>query len=489
LLLDNRDLFFFRETEAMAEILGIFSATLTIAELSIEVARLLYKVADEAGSAADEIKSFASIVSSFHPIVTLALVSLEQHRSNDTNSKEVRAIMDDSSIKDGLEQQSVHIGSCLRNVKEKLQQLSESKLNWWKKVVWIVWRKPDVLELIPLMESMKSNLVVVLGVLNLQITSQEGVTRETQLVSFLKLNKYSNNKSFRNCVEVMLREAVFGLRREVATSNTIVSPNVGSSVASGQSALIGHASHLVDGNQENKRRRKRRSSVFYGTSRTLSMHGNDSNKLHPRRKSRTSSHSEDSVEHSTQNSHSGSKKPDKTKTTPDISKLVPQVTPQTHGEARSSPSHRNSKANGSLISQENILKVDSLDQTFWVQGQIVTSQRRVNSTIYLEDNSNQNYISRAFAEQLNLDIKTVNEDEEPVFVEYEDCQRERCFGKVELQWQWLKVPNDGRATVGIPMEAEAFVCENLCREESILVLGKSFPGKQHYVRDYNGHIT
>jgi hypothetical protein len=157
--------------EAFA-LLGAFSAILQIADSSITVANLLRRVAREAGSAADDIQSFASILSSFRSIIAMAFVTVEEHCSKGNHSQAVRTL-EDKKVLEMLKIQSKYIKKRLDAIGKKLEQLDESKLNWWRRVVWVLYRKPEMLELSPQMDCMKSNLLVVIAVLQLESSSQE----------------------------------------------------------------------------------------------------------------------------------------------------------------------------------------------------------------------------------------------------------------------------------------------------------------------------
>ncbi|KAF8854547.1 hypothetical protein BDZ45DRAFT_805694 [Acephala macrosclerotiorum] len=475
--------------EAFA-LLGALSAILQIADSSRMVANLLRRVAREAGSATDDIQSFASILSSFQSIVAMAFVTVEKHCSKGNNSQAVRTL-EDKKVLEMLTIQSKYIEKRLEGIGKKLEQLDESKLNWWKKAVWVLYRKPELLELSPQMDCMKSNLLVVIAVLQLDSSSQE------------QRSEYATKKE--NYLQTMLQDAISEIRA-ISRTNTIASlsearltavsegrnklieiatPLVDDSILAGYSLTSSSLSKGYDGYRAQKPRRKHRPSDSFGSVGPLPTNGSQHAELKTRTKNTQHvSHSTDSMRHMIQDRHPQSKRSNQTKTetvSPSITKSVEHVRQVELDDAVASSSHVNPKNDENLAAvcrTKNVLKLNSLDKTVSDNGYIETPKGRIPTKLYYEEYSGQNYISSYFAGQLGLEIELLRAGDEEVWIEREDGGTEKCFGKVKLKW------NRASASVGnsvrIPIESQFFVYDDLGENRKILILGDSFPGKKRY---------
>jgi hypothetical protein len=152
----------------MAKIGGLASGTKTIFQVggaATKISRILYRVARKAGCASDDIHAFATDIGSFASIIGVAHIALRRHSSNNRRTP-VLDYIDNSKALERIVTQSKRIVNQIEIVKPKIRKVP-SKIQLWTLIKWMAL-KSAVEALSPKMEMVKTNLLVVINVLQLE---------------------------------------------------------------------------------------------------------------------------------------------------------------------------------------------------------------------------------------------------------------------------------------------------------------------------------
>jgi hypothetical protein len=154
--------------EAIALVGSIF-AIVQIAGAASKLSKSLFRTALKAGSARDEIEAFAADIGAFASIIRVAHDALLGHCHKESNSAVLRYVRD-HNILGQLIQQSVRIRKHIEAVRPRVQDL-RGRFSMINHAKWM-WKKDEVKALHPDMEMVKSNLLLVMHVVSLEVAQQ-----------------------------------------------------------------------------------------------------------------------------------------------------------------------------------------------------------------------------------------------------------------------------------------------------------------------------
>jgi hypothetical protein len=147
----------------MAEALAVLGALAAVHQLSKSAAKLaniLYDFALSSQILTKEVQSFARQVRSFSDIVRLALLTLSEYCRENPNSRIVR-YLDSHHVLPNINEGAKHTLRHLRAIRDQITR-PQTRFTWMGTVVWL-WNKRSVMELYPKMESIKSNLSLLMA--------------------------------------------------------------------------------------------------------------------------------------------------------------------------------------------------------------------------------------------------------------------------------------------------------------------------------------
>lgn len=155
------------ETLALA---GSIIAIVQIAGAATKLSQSLYTTARKAGSAKEDIETFAMDISAFASIIRVAHDSIRGHCQKESNSAVLRYIWE-HDILGQLVEQATRIRKHIKAVRPQIQDL-RGRLTVVNHVRWTLFNRPDVKALHPEMECVKTNLLVVMHVMSLELAQQ-----------------------------------------------------------------------------------------------------------------------------------------------------------------------------------------------------------------------------------------------------------------------------------------------------------------------------
>lgn len=157
----------------MAEALALTGSIFTIVQIAgaaTKLSRSLYATARKAGSAKGEIEKFAMDINTFASIIRVAHDSIRGHCRKESNSAVLRYIRE-HDILGQLIEQATRIGKHIEAVRPQIQDL-RGRLKVVNYLRWIIINRPDVKALHPEMECVKTNLLVVMHIMALELAQQ-----------------------------------------------------------------------------------------------------------------------------------------------------------------------------------------------------------------------------------------------------------------------------------------------------------------------------
>lgn len=163
----------------MAEVVGLAAsiiAIIGIAETATKVARSLLRIARKAGTARDDIQTLASSIMAFSAVIQVAHDSLKAHHQKDPKSPVLKYIAEHKVLRD-LKFQSDIVEEHIENIEPQLRTICSridllTRFRWWK-------QESEVKALGPEMESVKTNLLVLMHVIVLEVLRQKEPSEET----------------------------------------------------------------------------------------------------------------------------------------------------------------------------------------------------------------------------------------------------------------------------------------------------------------------
>ncbi|RDW78354.1 hypothetical protein BP5796_06206 [Coleophoma crateriformis] len=168
----------------MADNLGMaeaISSIDTIASGTARVANSIYRLSGQVGAAAPEVEDFARCIGDYSSVVSLTLNSLllecPRQRAHLTS---IWGYLSQHQIIERLEDQSRQMEKSIKRIKPRLKAL-RSKLGWMGKVRWSS-RRAEVQGLKLEMESMKTTILIVHLVVNLEAATRNGRFLEVKVV-------------------------------------------------------------------------------------------------------------------------------------------------------------------------------------------------------------------------------------------------------------------------------------------------------------------
>ncbi|TAQ88630.1 hypothetical protein B7494_g3054 [Chlorociboria aeruginascens] len=153
----------------MAELAGLFASIIAIVGVAGTATKLsisLYKAAREAGAAGNDIKEFALKVQSFASIMEVAHGTLQKSCSQNPSSTFLKQVQD-KAILDQLTTQSRDVVGNIKVLEPKISALGNN-LTLISRFRWLL-RKSEVQALGPKMETVKTSLILVMQMANLEI--------------------------------------------------------------------------------------------------------------------------------------------------------------------------------------------------------------------------------------------------------------------------------------------------------------------------------
>lgn len=154
--------------EALA-VIGAVTAILQIAGAATKFSQTLYRTAHYAGSAKEDIQAFAMDIGAFASVIRVAHDAIRGHCEKESNSAVLQFVRDHKILRQ-LVEQSGRIRKRIEAVRPRIQELRGkfSMINRWK---WVL-KRPEVKALHPEMECVKTNLLVVMHVVALELAQQ-----------------------------------------------------------------------------------------------------------------------------------------------------------------------------------------------------------------------------------------------------------------------------------------------------------------------------
>jgi hypothetical protein len=160
-------------SETMAEAIALAGTIFTIVQIAgaaTKLSRSLYATARKAGSAKEDIQNFAMDINAFASIMRIAHDSIRGHCRNESNSAVLRYIRE-HDILEQLVEQATRIRKHIEAVRPQIQDL-RGRLAVVNRFKWILFNRPDVKALHPEMECVKTNLLVVMQLMALELAQQ-----------------------------------------------------------------------------------------------------------------------------------------------------------------------------------------------------------------------------------------------------------------------------------------------------------------------------
>jgi hypothetical protein len=156
----------------MAEVFaltGTIIAIVQIAGAATKLSKSLYRTAHKAGSAKDDIQAFAMDIGAFASVIRVAHDALLAHCDKESNSAVLRYVRD-HNVLGQLIQQSVRIRKHIEAVRPRIQDL-RGRFSMINHAKWIL-KRDEVKALHPQMECVKTNLLVMMHVVALEVAQQ-----------------------------------------------------------------------------------------------------------------------------------------------------------------------------------------------------------------------------------------------------------------------------------------------------------------------------
>jgi hypothetical protein len=156
----------------MAEALALAGAIIAIVQIAGAATKLsqsLYRTSRRAGSARGDIQAFAMDIGAFASVIRVAHDAILAHCDKESDSAVLRYVRD-HNILGQLIQQSVRIKKHIETVRPRIQDL-RGRFSVINHVKW-VWKRDEVKALHPEMECVKTNLLVMMHVVALEIAQQ-----------------------------------------------------------------------------------------------------------------------------------------------------------------------------------------------------------------------------------------------------------------------------------------------------------------------------
>lgn len=156
--------------EALA-LAGSIIAIVQIAGAATKLSRSLFATARKAGSAKEDIQKFAMDISAFASIIRAAHDSIRQNCQKESNSAALRYIQE-HDILGHLIEQATRIRKHIEAVRPQIQDL-RGRIKVVNHLKWILFNRPDVKALHPEMECVKTNLLLVIHIITLELVQQQ----------------------------------------------------------------------------------------------------------------------------------------------------------------------------------------------------------------------------------------------------------------------------------------------------------------------------
>lgn len=156
----------------MADPLTVIGGLAAVAQLSGSAARLtrrLYRFARDVKGVTAEVDRFASQVRSFSLIVDLAQVTLSRYCVENPESRVV-AYLSSHHVLPNINSDAIYTSEHIWDIRDRLHN-APTRFALVTTIVWWFY-KPDVMELYPEMESIKTNLSLLMATTHLEALLQ-----------------------------------------------------------------------------------------------------------------------------------------------------------------------------------------------------------------------------------------------------------------------------------------------------------------------------
>lgn len=150
----------------MAELLGVISGIVTIAEVGFEIYRALSKVASELGSSGHEIQLFSTEVRTFAEIMVLLRSTLLDQPRHYTGMTTFNQALD---IVPGLLKQCELVYGCMLETLDTFKPELSSKIRLLARMKWAKDGKIKMTELRGFLEPLKSSLNLLISLLRNEV--------------------------------------------------------------------------------------------------------------------------------------------------------------------------------------------------------------------------------------------------------------------------------------------------------------------------------
>jgi hypothetical protein len=163
----------------MAELLGLLGSIATIVQIAgaaIKLSNSLYQTAQEVGSAKDDIQAFAMDIEAFSSVILLAHQSIRGHCQKEHGSSVLQYI-EDNGVLGQLVNQSKRVKNHIKKVRPRIRDV-RSRISLISRFKWMRQR-PEVKALHPEMECVKTNLMMLMHIIQLELKQEDEQSEET----------------------------------------------------------------------------------------------------------------------------------------------------------------------------------------------------------------------------------------------------------------------------------------------------------------------
>lgn len=164
--------------EAIA-LAGSIIAIVQIASAARKLSQSLYTTARTAGSAKEDIEKFAMDINTFASILSITHTSIRRYCQRKSNSPTIRYIYE-HEILEQLVDQATRVRRQIEVLRPPIRDLRRGRIPIANRLKWAFFNKPDVKALHPEMECVKTNLLLVMQIMNLEKRQQEDQSDETR---------------------------------------------------------------------------------------------------------------------------------------------------------------------------------------------------------------------------------------------------------------------------------------------------------------------
>lgn len=158
----------------MAEIVGLaasIAGLLTTAGALFKVADSIFRLGQRIHSAQDDINKFGREITTFASAISFAHQSLDLYAKKYKQSTALQEIQT-HEVLGYLDDDSYHILEAIKELKGSIPSMENSLFRFWSRIKWARQGR-HVKALSPMMESVKSNLILVLCAVRLEVAIRE----------------------------------------------------------------------------------------------------------------------------------------------------------------------------------------------------------------------------------------------------------------------------------------------------------------------------